>query len=200
VLNLHVGYKSVWVKNILLKNLRFAHDLQSDEAEEELHRVDEEEDEEEQRRVEGDGSHIVETVAAEEYVMGVPKTDEERKANSEGKESAQGGGEFLVGFGDLKRDDEEGEREAEDDVAEGIDAVHMIAAETEAVFICPEFFHNAGLSKSIQKINSWSDLGKLSQGAAEQVFEWVAEAGFLAGGWLPKGLRRDGLRFPAFPR
>jgi len=39
----------------------------------------------------------------------------------------------------------------------------MITAETEAVFICPEFFHDAGLSKSIQKIHSWNDLGKLSQ-------------------------------------
>ena len=42
--------------------------------------------------------------------------------------------EFGVGVGDFERDDDEGEREAEDDVGEAVDARHASAAEAEAVF------------------------------------------------------------------
>ena len=57
----------------------------------------------------------------------------QQEADGEGDEAFQHGAELGVGLGDFKRDDQQGDGEAEDDVGEAVDAGHVRAAEAKAV-------------------------------------------------------------------
>ena len=113
--------------------LESAGELSDEEGEEKLERIDVEEDHEEQRGIRPDGDDVVQAVAAEEAEVGPPDRDKEKKQTANGMKPQQDGVELVVGLGDLERDDDEGEGEAEDDVGEAVDARHVGAAQAEAV-------------------------------------------------------------------
>jgi hypothetical protein len=105
-----------------------------EDGEEELEGVDEEEDDKEERGVDGNGAKIVQTVATEELVVGVPDEDEENEADGEGDEAAERVVQLLEGVRHFERDDQERHGEAKDDVREAIHTGHGSAAQAEAVF------------------------------------------------------------------
>lgn len=104
-----------------------------DQRGEKLERINVEEQRKQERGIDNDGPDIVQAVAAEEAEVVPPDHHEEDKAKGEGKESEEDDVQLGVGVGDFERDDEEGEREAEDDVGEAVDARHSEAAQAEAV-------------------------------------------------------------------
>jgi len=103
-------------------------------SEHELERVYVKENAEEQKSVEPDGSHVVRAVAAKELVVGKPHKHEHEEGYGKGEEAAKEIVKIGEGLRDVERDDDKGEREAEDDVGEAVDAGHLGPAEAETVF------------------------------------------------------------------
>src|SRR6266542_855405 len=81
-----------------------------------------EEHDEEKAAVEDEGGRVLEVVAAEKDELLVPDLHEHGEADGEGREAGHQRGELGEGLGDLEGDDEEGDCEREDGVAEALDA------------------------------------------------------------------------------
>jgi hypothetical protein len=101
--------------------------------EHELHRKGVEHDDEEQHAIDEHCQPVFEVVAAEKQVMLEPDPADHRERDGEGRESDQNLAQAGVVLGNFKRDDQEGEREAEDGVAEAFDAGDLSAAKHGAI-------------------------------------------------------------------
>lgn len=111
------------------------HDGVGEKCEQKLERIDVEQDDEKQAAIEKDGAEIVSAEAAEESIVRVPDHHEEEETDGEGQKAAHAVMQLGIGFGNLQRDDEQGEREAEHDIGKTVDAGHLRATEAEAVFL-----------------------------------------------------------------
>ena len=96
-----------------------------------LQRIGVKEHHEQQHEIQGRGGAIVQSVAPEEIVMLPPDLREEAKAHGEGHKAAHVGQQLAKCVRHLQRDHQQGQREAEDHVAEGLDARDLVAAPAE---------------------------------------------------------------------
>jgi len=102
-----------------------------DELEHELQRIDVEQHEKQKDRVQRDGDLVRHRIAAEERVVHVPDPGQHREADRERDEPAHLGHQLRERLRHFEGDDDERQREAEHDVAEGLDARHFSSANTE---------------------------------------------------------------------
>ena len=98
---------------------------------EKLQRIDAEERQAEQCGVEEDGPAVAEAVAAEENVVREPNIDQHQEADSGSSEGRSGRAKVGEASGNGQRDDQENESDAQDDVAENVEASDGDAAEAE---------------------------------------------------------------------
>ena len=75
---------------------------------------------------------VLQTVAAEELVVVVPERNQDRKTDREGGKFAHRSQQLIERLGHFDRDAQQGEREAEHYVAQGLDSIKMLASEPEA--------------------------------------------------------------------
>ena len=105
------------------------------DGEKEFERVDVKEHDEQQGCIDDDRSVVMQTVSAEELVMGVPEQDEQNEADGERDEATQRVVELDEGVRDFERDDEQRNGESEDDIGEGIDTRKGSASKTETIAV-----------------------------------------------------------------
>ena len=103
-------------------------------AKEIFQRIDVKKDDKKQNGIQSECGAVLQGISAEEFVVGVPEQGEKAEANRKRNESADGDPELAKVPGDLQGNDEKGESEAEDYVAEDFDARDRCAAQAEASF------------------------------------------------------------------
>src|SRR5579872_2583342 len=104
------------------------------QGEDELQWIDVEQDEEQQHAVESDGKAVLQAVATEEQVVPPPGLEQHEEADAESDEAAHRDQQFLEILWHLQRDHEQGERKAEDRVAEALETRHGPSAPPEIGF------------------------------------------------------------------
>jgi hypothetical protein len=103
------------------------------DVKEKLQRIDVKQNDEEQHAGEKARPAVVESVAAAELVMAVPNEREEEKAERECRKAAHRIKEIADCFWNIERDDEQGERETENRVAEAFEASDLETALAKAI-------------------------------------------------------------------
>ena len=83
----------------------------------------------------------MQAIATEEDVLGVPDLEQEAKADGEGEGAVHFLPEFGKCLGNFEGNNQQGDREGEDRVAEGLDAADFVTSPRNAVVSAGRFGH-----------------------------------------------------------